>query len=175
MRVLVVYESIFGNTRDVAEAIAAGLRERAEVVLAEVAQAPASADGFDLVVIGGPIHAWSMTRAETREGARREAEREHLETVSEGDGIREWLERLSDATGEVRAATFDTQTKTRWFPTGSAAKPAAKKLRAHGFSLIAEPEHFLVEGKYGPMIDGEVDRARVWGAALPSIESPVSV
>jgi len=167
VRALIVYESIFGNTRDVAEQIAAGLREQCdEVVLAEVAQAPASAERFDLVVLGGPIHAWSMTRADSREGARKEAEREHLETVSQGDGIREWLERLADTPEHIRAATFDTQTKTKWFPTGSAAKPAAKKLRAHGFELIAEPEHFLVEGKYGPMIDGELDRARGWGAGL---------
>lgn len=169
MRALVVYESIFGNTKDVASLVAEGLRSCPsveEVVLAEVAEAPATAEGFELVVVGGPIHAWSMTRAGTREGAREEAQREHLETVSQGDGIREWLERLPDVSQPIRCATFDTQTKIKWFPTGSAAKPAAKKLRAHGFELIADPEHFLVEGKYGPMIEGEADRARDWAAGL---------
>ncbi|MBV1861025.1 MAG: hypothetical protein KUG77_21590 [Nannocystaceae bacterium] len=167
MRALVVYESIFGNTRDVAASIASGLRERAlDVVVAEVSDAPGSAEDFDLVVVGGPIHAWGMTRAGTRDGARQEAEREHLETVSQGEGIREWMQRLPDVSTPIRCATFDTQTKTSWFPTGSAARPAAKKLREHGFELIADPEHFLVEGKYGPMIDGEVERARDWAAAL---------
>jgi hypothetical protein len=167
MRALVVYESMFGNTRDVAVSIAEGLRERAfEVVLAEVSDAPQSPEAFDLVVVGGPIHAWSMTRANTREGAREEARQELVDTVSQGDGIREWLQRLPDLSSPIRCATFDTQTKTKWFPTGSAAKPAAKKLRAHGFELVADPEHFLVEGKYGPMIDGEVERARAWGSGL---------
>ncbi len=167
MHALVVYESMFGNTRDVARSVADGLQERSLVVeLAEVADAPTSADGFDLVVVGGPIHAWSMTRPNTRDDARAEAAREHRETVSQGDGIREWLKRLPDVTTPVRCATFDTQTKTKWFPTGSAAKPAAKMLRAHGLEPIAEPEHFLVHGKSGPMIDGELERARAWASSL---------
>jgi len=169
MRALVIYESMFGNTRDVAQAIADGLRSRepaVEVELSEVGEAPRSAAGFELVVIGGPIHAWSMTRPGTRDGARQEAEREHLETVSKGEGIREWLEALPDSGGEIRAATFDTKTKTSWFPAGSAAKPAAAKLRAHGFEVIADPEHFMVEGKYGPLLEGELLRARRWGASL---------
>lgn len=169
MRVLVVYESMFGNTRDVAQAVASGLRDRPgvdELVLAEVSEAPDSAAGFELVVLGGPIHAWSMTRAGSRDGAREEAAREGIEVVSKGEGIREWLARLPDASGEIRAATFDTKVETRWFPTGSAAKPAATGLRKHGFAMIADPEHFLVADKYGPLLDGELDRARSWAAGL---------
>jgi flavorubredoxin len=163
---MVVYESMYGNTQRVAEAIGDGLRSNFEVEVREVSNAARHVDGVDLLIVGGPIHAWSMTRPSTRKDVR-----EHVgdaAIVSSGIGIREFLDRLHEANRAQPqlAATFDTAIRTRWFPTGSAAKPAAKQLAHHGYRLIAEPQHFYVEDQRGPLVEGELERARAWGAQL---------
>jgi flavodoxin len=178
MRVAVVYESLFGNTRDVAHAIADGLRARpdvSDVALFEVNDAPDTIDA-DLVVVGGPIHAWSMSRRQTREDARREAAQQgvalvEVPTAAEGQaprGVREWLEGLAPVSPGHLAATFDTALKTKWFPVGSAAKPEAKRLAARGYTVVADPEHFFVADMHGPLVPGELERARAWASALPA-------
>lgn len=166
MRAVVVYESIFGNTQAVAEAVGQGLRGRFEVTVAEVEHAPPALIGVDFLVIGGPIHAWSMTREGTRKGAREQAAGARIDPPSKGAGVREYLDDLPDASGEVAAATFDTAIRTSWFPTGSAAKPAARRLEAHGYRMLVKPEHFYVTGTDGPLEDGELERARAWGVGL---------
>ena len=168
MRALLVYESIFGNTHDVATSIAAGLRTREDLVvdLVEVGSAPASGEGYDLLVVGGPIHAWGMTRPGTRSNAREQAESAQKETSSRGVGVREWLLALAPTLESHPAAAFDTALNTRWFPVGSAAKGEAKSLANSGYQIIAAPEHFLVEGTHGPMAPGELERAQAWGAML---------
>ena len=93
MRALVVYESMFGNTRLVAEAVADGLSSVLDVDVVEVAAAPTSFDDVELLVVGGPTHAFGMTRQRTRDDARRQAEQSGHEVVSMGIGMREWLER----------------------------------------------------------------------------------
>ena len=68
-----MYESLFGNTEQVALAITSGLSKHGEVDRIEVADAPAViAESLDLLVLGGPTHAFSMTRASTREDAIRQ-------------------------------------------------------------------------------------------------------
>ena len=63
MRAVVVYESMYGNTRVVAEAIGAGLGEEHDVVVVPAGEADESVvDGAQLLVVGGPTHAHSMTR-----------------------------------------------------------------------------------------------------------------
>jgi hypothetical protein len=166
---MVVYESMYGNTRQVAEAIGEGLRSSFDVEVREVGDAGLQVDGIDLLIVGGPIHAWGMTRESTREGVREKTDPSEL--VSTGIGIREFVSGLQQANRSEppRAATFDTALRTRWFPTGSAAKPAAKRLTKHGYRLIAEPRHFYVEEEHGPLIEGELDRAREWGAELARV------
>jgi hypothetical protein len=167
MRATIIYESFFGNTQAVAEAISEGLSGRFNVVVCEVGQAPPSLAGVDLLVLGGPIHAWSMSRDLTRKGAREQAEVAEIEPASQGIGIRDYLRELPEVPAGIAAAAFDTALrKTGWLPTGSAAKPAAKRLEARGFSLLVEPEHFYVKDTQGPLDEGELDRARVWGVAL---------
>ncbi|MFZ5446035.1 MAG: flavodoxin family protein [Myxococcota bacterium] len=176
MKALVVYESIFGNTRDIAEAIAEGLElSELEVELAEVGHAP-KPDDVDLLVVGGPIHAWSMTRPATRQGARQEAAAAHIEPVSSGRGVREWLSELSASHRPAIAAAFDTAVQTRWFPTGSAARGEEKALRHAGYRIVAGPEHFYVKDSHGPLVDGERERARAWAVKLAEeLVEPVAV
>ena len=67
MRTLVVYESMFGNTAEVAGAVSEGMAHEMDVDLHEVSDAPAAVTGFvDLIVLGGPTHAFSLSRPGTR-------------------------------------------------------------------------------------------------------------
>jgi len=169
MRARIVYESLFGNTEAIAHAIACGLRHtnQVQVDVVEVSEAPTDLDDLDLLVVGGPIHAWSMTRASTRSGAREEAQRKGWPVVSQDGGIREWLGRLEGAPPGLQAATFDTaMTMPRWFPVGSAARPAARRLAHLDIPAVAAAEHFWVTAKEGPLEEGELERAEAWGAGL---------
>ena len=88
MKALVVYESMFGNTEQIARAVAAGLAESIEVQLAEVADAPMEADpDVALIVAGGPTHACSMSRTSTRADA--VSKGAHIDEAE--FGLREWL------------------------------------------------------------------------------------
>jgi menaquinone-dependent protoporphyrinogen IX oxidase len=70
MRALVVYESMYGNTHRIAEAIARGLRPAYAVRVVSVAGARYEHVGrYDLIVVGGPTHAHGMSRPDTRQGA----------------------------------------------------------------------------------------------------------
>jgi hypothetical protein len=160
MRALVVYESMFGNTEQVARQVADGLAGHAQVELREVSEAPAQPDELlDLVVLGGPTHAFSMSRTSTREDARRQGAT-HGETCT---GLREWLEGLPPGAHHPMVAAFDTRvTKVRLIP-GSAARKAARVADHLGYRVTERPESFFVEDVDGPLAEGELERARAWG------------
>jgi hypothetical protein len=162
VRAMIVYESMFGNTRDVADAVALGLRIHGlDVSTVEVGQASVDLpDDLDLLVVGAPTHALSLSRTQTRESAAEQAEGP---LVSTGPGVREWLERLPKDDGR-RVATFDTHVDKK-IP-GSASKAARKRLRRLGFRAVAPAESFYVSDVQGPLIDGELERARAWGTRL---------
>jgi hypothetical protein len=159
MRALVIYESIWGNTEQLAREVAAGIGDGADVVAAESAPAELDAE-LDLLVVAGPTHAFSMSTEATRQSARQQgAERIPVR------GIREWIEALSSPARAVPVATFDTRVVSPRLP-GSAAKKAMKRLVGLGFRAVAKPETFGVHGYTGPLADGELERARRWGADL---------
>jgi hypothetical protein len=161
MRALVVYESMFGNSAKVAELIAAGLAERGEVTLTDVRESPAPG-GFDLLVLGGPTHAFGMSRPATRADAARQGT---IRPGAQSAGIREFLDGAPSLAG-VRVTAFDTRMNTAFLPSGSAARKALRRLRGLGGRQIAEPESFRVTSAQGPLAPGEADRARRWGATL---------
>jgi flavodoxin len=166
MRALVVYESMFGNTRAVATAIARGLATRMAVDLIEVGIAPDRVDdGVDLVVAGGPTHAFSMSRPNTRKSAADQAD-EPL--VSTGRGLRDWLDAAGPTLRGRAVATFDTKIEKAYLP-GSAARSAHKRLRRLGCRPVASAENFIVLGTTGPLADGELDRATRWGEHLTTL------
>lgn len=162
-KALVVYESMFGNTAQVAHAIAEGLRTGMAVKLTDTDHAPSQpGDDVALLIVGGPTHAFSMTRRRTREEAfGLGAPNQPL------SGIREWLGRLARSDrGDLRVAVFDTRSgRVRHLP-GSAAKAAAHALARRGYGVPHARASFYVLDIPGPLDTGELERARAWGEQL---------
>jgi hypothetical protein len=167
MRALIVYESMFGNTRVVAEHIADGIRTRGDATVVPVEGAtPELVAGADLVVVGGPTHAHAMTRLQTRAAARDAAAKDDaiaLDPSAAGPGLRDWFHALTP--GHAAAAAFDTRVRGPAMVTGRASKGIARRLTRHEFRLLVEPQSFLVD-KQNQLIDGEAERATAWGAAV---------
>lgn len=168
MKAVVVYESVFGNTRSIAEAISNGLGERNEVSVFEVSEADYSLlDGADLLVVGGPTYILTMSHPSTRKAAEQlKKETQDRKAVSVGIGIREWLNKLPQAKGVV-AAAFDTRMpKKSIMPVSFASRRMASKLRKRGYRIIVKPEGFVVVDAKGPLAEGELERAGEWGRAI---------
>ncbi len=161
MRALIVYESLWGNTEGVARAIAEQLQTAMTVEVVDADAAPTNIDGFDLVLVGGPTHAFSMSRPTTRENA----VSQHGAPWAPARGIREWLGVLEHAPHGTKAATFDTRVDRPRLP-GSAARAAKQELRSLGFDIVVKQETFRVHDYEGPLIDGELERAGQWAKDL---------
>ena len=175
MKVTVVYESMFGNTHEVAQAIGDGVREAhpdAEIQCVPVAEASAEVGATDLLVVGGPTHIRGMASGFSRklgisgeEKAEAKGEPTHeLEPDAEGPGLREWFDDLQRIGDGKKAAAFDTRLDSRM--AGGAAHGIARRLRRHGYDLVSDPEGFVVEDSHGPLRAGEIERAKQWGAQL---------
>jgi hypothetical protein len=167
MRALVVYESMFGNTKEIAEAVAAGLADRMDTEAVEVGAAPtALSDDLDLLVVGGPTHTFGMSRPATRRDAARQLaaranESGGVSTAQDGIGMREWLASVDFGRAAPVVAVFDTRMRSAF--SGSAAVKAERLLRRRGMRVVAR-RSFFVTGGQGPLRDGERDQARWWAA-----------
>ena len=163
MKALVVYESMFGNTERLARAVADGLTgSGAEVDVRPVAEAGAVGD-YDLVVLGAPTHAFSLSRPSTRADAVRQGADPGRVGSS---GLREWLDRLPESGPAPRFAVFDSRAdRVRHLP-GSAARRTARALRSAHHPVTTRPASFYVRDVAGPLLEGEEDRARDWGRQL---------
>jgi len=165
VKVVVAYESMYGNTRQIAEAIADGLG-KAEVVSVNHGDSSAAGDA-DALVVGGPTHMHGMASRMSRKGTGEAAKEEDIELepgAADGPGLRKWL---TDLAGDgKRAAAFDTRIDKSPMLTGAASRGIAKRLKRAGCDLLADPESFFVEDSEGPLADGELDRAKTWGAEL---------
>ncbi|HYF72525.1 MAG TPA: flavodoxin family protein [Nocardioides sp.] len=162
LKALVVYESMFGSTQDVAAAVADGLRaEGVTTELVDVRHAPAARDAeFDLLVVGAPTHAFSLSRPSTRQDAVRQGANPELAST----GVREWIGAMGsreEAHGRA-AAAFDTRvTKVRSLPKAASTR-ASHLLARRGYHLVSRPTPFLVHDVKGPLVAGELEHAVAW-------------
>jgi hypothetical protein len=169
MKALIIYESMYGNTHVVATAIATGLASWGDVKLGSVADTePESVTDVDVLVVGGPTHMHGMSRSATRKAAAEVAANDDdvdIEPGAEGPGLRDWFHRLPNGK-DKRGAAFDTRAEGSALLYGSAAKGIARRLRRSKYRPVVDPESFFIEESEGPLKDGEVERARRWGAEL---------
>ncbi len=178
MRALVVYESMFGNTRDVARAVADGVASRMPVELVEVGTAPTTIPAdVGLLLVGSPTHGHGLPNPKTRADA---AGRAGDQLVSRGIGMSEWVKSVRPVGEPIASAAFDTRIKGPELLWGSAAKGLTKRLRARRFEIVAQPQSFYVSGPSGSMFNslaaGERDRAIEWGASVAAtVAAPAGV
>ena len=160
MKAVVVYESIWGSTAAVARAVAEGLGPDTPALSTSEAT-PAALAGVDLVVAGAPLMAFSLPTESTRNNlGSYEAKAPRPPDLS-APSMRSWLETVPRSSG--RCAAFET--RFRWSP-GSATRSILRGLERAGYRSADKGQRFLIAGTYGPMRDGELERAREWGAKL---------
>jgi len=144
MKTLVVYDSMYGNTEQIARAIGSGITGDVSVVRVGEAE-PQQLEAIDLLVVGSPTQAGRATMP-----------------------VQTFLSKVAaPAVKGVKVAAFDTRIPAKWVMIfGYAAGRIARSLKNSGGNLIAEPEPFFVNGKEGPLSEGELERASSWGKAV---------
>ena len=144
MKALVVYDSLYGNTRQIAEAIGGGIGGEVKVVgVGEVS--PAELGGYHLLIVGAP----------TQGGRASKPMQEFLGKIPDG------------ALKNISVAAFDTRARTKWVKIfGYAAGRIGDELKKKGGDLVAPPEPFYVKATKGPLVDGEAERAAAWAKTL---------
>ena len=176
MGALIVYESMFGSTRRIAHAIASGLRPALSVDVAGVDEVPGElgtvSPDVSLLIVGAPTHLFGLSTSKSRLAAGKRA----AQPMAMADlGLRDWLDALPQTTRPRDVLAFDTRLRVRGVP-GSAAKAAAKRMRKRGYRLLWPPQSFFVADLTGTLVEGEEQRARMWGRWLTvgvrSVESP---
>ncbi|MFK4834811.1 flavodoxin family protein [Microbacterium sp. ZW T2_14] len=173
MNALIVYESMFGNTRRLAEAMAEALETSgADVTVSPACEAPADLSDYTLVLVGAPTHAHSLprpkTRAEAAEWAVDPTKKLSLEETARATGVREWLDAIM-LVGSPRFAVFSTRADIPRIFSGDATAAIAKALRRRLADVDAHAD-FLV-GMDNRLLDGEESRAREWAGGLVAVPS----
>jgi flavodoxin I len=152
MKTIIIYDSLYGNTEQIAQAIGSGLT--GEVNIVRVGDVKASElKTFDLLIVGSPVHGGRATPnidalikqlpAHALEGKRVVAFDTRFELEEQGIGLRLLMSMIRYA-----------------------AERIAKELVKKGGRLVAEPEGFIVEQKEGPLKQGELERARNWAKGI---------
>jgi len=146
MKALVVYDSVFGNTEQIAQAIGNALGSQKDVEILRVSNVkPEQLMGLKLLIVGSPTHGGRPTSA-----------------------IQDFLNKVSESVIRgINVAAFDTRFSTRLVRIfGYAAGRIADSLKRNGGTLIVSPEGFFVKGKEGPLKEGELERAASWAKVI---------
>jgi hypothetical protein len=167
MRVEIAFESMFGDGQVIAKAVAKGLSDSGLAVeIHEVGVTPRNVDDdVALLVVGGPNHAFGLSRESSRADA---AESAPEGIISANGGIREWLGELTEGSAQTRVATWDTRLDHPRIlaKMDHAAGTIRRKLNRLGYGTCLGEEHFAVVALEGPLAPGEEDRAYEWGKEL---------
>ncbi len=146
MKVLIIYDSVFGNTEKIAQAIGNALGPQKDVEILRVSNVkPEQLTGLKLLIVGSPTNGGRPTPA-----------------------IQDFLNKVSEpAIRGINVAAFDTRFSTRLVGIfGYAAGRIADSLKRNGGTPIASPEGFFVKGKEGPLKEGELERAANWAKVI---------
>ena len=160
MKAVVVYESLWGNTAAVARAVADGIG-RGATALSTAEAGAAELAGADLLVAGAPVLGFKLPTDKMRESVRANPGKAPAPPDLSHPSLRSWLAALPAGSG--RCAAFDTQVRG---PFGSAGPEIVATLEKAGYRAVGKPLGFVVKGKFGPLRDGELERARAWGSEL---------
>ncbi len=150
MKTLVVYDSLYGNTEKIAEAIAEGITSTDDVKYRRTNEIGIKdLESIDLLIVGAPTQAGRASKP-----------------------LQAFLNRIpQDGLNNINVAAFDTRFSIegrRWLMRtflemlGYAAGRIAKGLQGKGGQLVAPPEGFIVKDKEGPLKEGELERAAAW-------------
>lgn len=140
MKILVVYDSVYGNTEQIAQAIGGAVPNDVKILHAKEVE-PSELQDIDLLIAGAP----------TQGGRPTLAMQDFLKKVTE-----------TDIKG-INIVTFDTRISAKWVGIfGYAAGRIAKNLKKKGANLLLDPEPFFVEGTKGPLKEKELERAAAW-------------
>jgi flavodoxin I len=144
MKTLIIYDSLYGNTEQIAKAIGGGIGGEVKVVRVGEAN-PAEMGAYDLIIIGSPTQGGRHTVA-----------------------MRGFLGKIpADALKNKRVASFDTRAKTFFVKMfGWAANRIAEALKEKGGNLVAPGEGFFVKATKGPLVEGELERAAAWAKGI---------
>jgi len=144
MKTLVIYDSVHGNTRKIAEAIGEAVSGEIEVQSAGEVDI-SRLENFDLLFVGAPTHGGRATKA-----------------------MQEFLDKVqANALKGTNVAAFDTRLTARWVRIfGYAAGRIAGALKEKGGALIGSPAGFFVKGTEGPLKESELERAAAWAREI---------
>lgn len=140
MKIIIVYDSMYGNTEKIARSIGDAIENDVSVIGASEINS-SYLQSVDLLVIGSPTQGGRPTQP-----------------------IQDFLKRIPDSVIKgTRFAVFDTRIPARWVKIfGFAAGKMNKALERRGGNPATFPEGFFVEGTKGPIKDGELERANNW-------------
>jgi hypothetical protein len=160
--VLVVYESMFGSSREIAEAIARGLGCEA----IRCSEINATMSHLRLLVVGAPTHVHGLSRPETRaEAVKWALDAERGLTLEPGHvlGMRDWLHDLEEV--PPLFAAFDTRADMPVLFSGAASHRIEDALERKGSRPLRPAESFLVD-RGSHLLHGQIKRAFAWGRTL---------
>jgi flavodoxin I len=161
MKVLVMYDSIFGNTEQIARAIGSSIGSQEDVEVLRVSEVhPEQLAGLELMIVGSPTRGFKPTPE-----------------------ITDFLKNLAnDSLQGVKAAAFDTRLAPADIDApivrilvklgGYAAKLIADRLKKKGASLVVYPKGFFVKSSGGPLKEGEIERAAAWAKEIVEARKP---
>jgi flavodoxin len=161
VKALVVYDSVFGNTGQIAQAIGDALGSPEEVAMLQVGDArPEQVRGLDLLIVGSPTRGFRPTPAI----------KNFLKGISKNGlkGVQVAAFDTRFTIEEIESSAFILPPLVKLF--GYAARPIADGLEKKGGKLLMHPEGFYVQGTEGPLKQGELERAASWARQI--IASP---